>query len=91
VLAALGDITPYGIEMVHELAGGGQNLQDHLDFIQGYKTRDRDNFGIGVRAGFNLLKHMLTWRKTGTGMIATPFAEGGAFLKTAPDLDRPID
>ncbi len=83
------DITPHGIEMVHELAGVGQNLQDHLDFIQGYKSRDRDNFGIGVRASFNLLKHILTWRKTGKGMIATPFAEGGAFLKTSPDLDRP--
>lgn len=36
-----------------------------------------------------LLKHINQWRKTGTGMIATPFAEGAAFLKTALDLDRP--
>lgn len=26
------DITPHGIEMMHELPGVGQNLQDHLDF-----------------------------------------------------------
>jgi len=83
------DITLHGIDMVHELAGVGQNLQDHLDFIQGYKSRDRDNFGIGLRASANLLKHILRWRKDGTGMVATPFAEGGAFLKSSADLGRP--
>ena len=36
-----------------------------------------------------LVKHLLRWRKTGVSMAATPFAEGAAFLKTSPDLDRP--
>jgi choline dehydrogenase-like flavoprotein len=83
------DITPHGIEMVHELPGVGQNLQDHLDFILAYKTRDLDNFGLSLRGGVNLLGHINVWRKNGTGMLATPFAEGGAFLKTSPDLERP--
>lgn len=83
------DIAPHGIEMVHELAGVGQNLQDHLDFTLGYKTRDTDNFGIGLRGTVNLVKHALDWRKTGKGMLASPFAEGAAFLKTDPNLDRP--
>ena len=83
------DIVPYGINMVHELPGVGQNLQDHLDFTLAYKSKDRDNFGISLPGGVSLLKHISKWRKTGRGMIATPFAEGAAFLKTAPDLDRP--
>ena len=83
------DITPHGIQMVHELPGVGQNLQDHLDFVLGYKSADKDNFGIGLTASVNLLKHMAAWRKDGTGMLATPFAEGGAFFKTDPNLDRP--
>lgn len=29
------------------------------------------------------------WRRNGTGMIATPYAEGGAFLKSDPAVDRP--
>ncbi len=82
-------ITPHGIEMVHELPGVGQNLQDHLDFILAYKSKDKDNFGIGPSATLNLIKQILQWRKDGTGMIATPFAEGAGFLKTDPDLDRP--
>lgn len=83
------DITPHGIAMVHPLPGVGANLQDHLDFTLTWKTRDRDNFGISAVAGLNLIKHLLRWRKDGGGMLATPFAEGAAFLKTDPALDRP--
>jgi choline dehydrogenase-like flavoprotein len=82
------DITPHGIGMVHELPGVGQNLQDHLDFTLAYKSKDRDNFGISLLGSVNLLKHINDWRKTGKGMLATPFAEGAAFLKTDPTLER---
>ena len=83
------DITHHGIEMVHELPGLGQNLQDHLDFILAWKTKDTDNFGIGLTGTVNLTKHLLSWYKNGSGMIATPFAEGAGFLKSEPALDRP--
>lgn len=83
------DITHNGIKMVHELPGVGQNLQDHLDFILAWKSKDTDNFGIGVRGSINLLGHILSWRKNGTGMLASPFAEGAAFLKTDPSLAIP--
>ncbi|ATG45268.1 alcohol dehydrogenase AlkJ [Phaeobacter piscinae] len=82
------DIRPHGIDMVHELPGVGQNLQDHLDFTLAYKSRDRDNFGISLPGSVSLLRHIWNWRKTGRGMIATPFAEGAAFLKTDPNEKR---
>ena len=83
------DLQPHGIEVRHDLPGVGQNLQDHLDFPLAYKTRDKDNFGISLAAGAKLLREVLEWRRTGRSMIATPFAEGAAFLKTMPELDRP--
>jgi choline dehydrogenase-like flavoprotein len=83
------DITPHGIEMVHDLPGVGQNLQDHIDMILGYKSKDTDNFGLGIRGTLQLFRHILRWRKTGKGMVASPMAEGAAFLKTAPNLPRP--
>jgi len=83
------DIVHHGIDMVHELPGVGQNLQDHLDFILAYKSKDTDTLGIGVQASFGMVKHMLKWRKDGTGLVASPMAEGAAFLKTEPALDRP--
>lgn len=83
------DITHHGIRMVHELPGVGQNLQDHLDFILSFKTKDTDNFGIGISAAAKMPGHIAQWRRDGTGMIATPFAEGAAFFKSGPSVDRP--
>lgn len=83
------DITHHGIRMVHELSGVGQNLQDHLDFILAFKTKDNDNFGIGAVGAARLAHHIGQWRKDGTGMIATPFAEGAAFFKSDPVIERP--
>lgn len=83
------DIEHHGIEMVHELPGVGQNLQDHLDFVLAYKSKETDLFGITVRAGINMLKHIFKWRRTGNGMVATPFSEGAGFLKTDKTLDKP--
>lgn len=82
------EIGKHAIDMVHELPGVGQNLQDHLDFTLAYKTKDKDNFGIGLSATANLIGHILKWRKDGSGMVATPFAEGGAFFKSDPSVDR---
>ena len=83
------DITPHGIAMVHALPGVGQNLQDHLDVILGWKSPDPDMFGFSLRQSFRLLRHIRRWRRDGASMIATPFAEALAFLKTAPDAPRP--
>lgn len=83
------ELRRHGIDVVHDSPNVGQNLSDHLDFTLSYKTPDPDNFGIGLRPALTLLKQALQWRKDGTGMIATPFAEGAGFLKTDPDLARP--
>ena len=83
------DITKHGIEMVHELSGVGQNLQDHIDFILAYKTKDTDNIGLGIRATFKLIGEILKWRKDGNSMVASTIAEAGSFFKTDPSLDRP--
>lgn len=83
------EIRRHGIRPVVDLPGVGQNLQDHLDFTQAWTTKDTDNFGIGLSAGLKLVGEILKWRRDGTGMIATPFAEGAAFLKTLPDLPLP--
>ncbi len=83
------DITPHGIDMVHELPGVGQNLQDHLDFILSYKTKDTDTLGLGLRASVKLLRETFKWRKDGNSMIASSMAEAGSFFKSDPSIDRP--
>ena len=83
------DITRHGVEMAHELPGVGQNLQDHIDLGLAFTTKDTDNFGISLAGAFALARHIAQWRRDGTGLIATPFAEGGAFVKSSPAADRP--
>ncbi|AZO03230.1 GMC family oxidoreductase N-terminal domain-containing protein [Mesorhizobium sp. M2A.F.Ca.ET.043.02.1.1] len=83
------ELAAHGIPLVHELPGVGRNLQDHLDFILAWKSRQTDLMGIGPSGMPGLIRHMLRWRRDGTGMIATPYAEGGAFLKSDPAIERP--
>jgi choline dehydrogenase-like flavoprotein len=83
------DLQRHGVRVVHVLPGVGQNLRDHIDFILAFRSKDADAFGIGAAGAVGLVKHILQWRKDGTGMMATPYAEGGAFLKTDPALPRP--
>jgi choline dehydrogenase-like flavoprotein len=83
------ELARHGIALRHALPGVGQNLQDHTDFILSYTSKDTELFGIGAVAGLKLLKAIFEWRKRGTGLVATPFAEGGAFVKSSPGLRRP--
>lgn len=92
MLSGIGDpveLARHGIALRHALPGVGQNLQDHTDFILSYTSKDTELFGIGPVAGLKLLKAIFEWRKRGTGLVATPFAEGGAFVKSSPELRRP--
>ena len=83
------ELAAQGIEVVHDLPGVGQNLQDHLDYILSYHSKRDDVVGLGPKGLLDLARAGLRWRKDGTGLFASPFAEGGAFLKSAPDVDRP--
>jgi len=83
------ELAKHNIDLVHDLPGVGQNLQDHLDFTLLYKSHTKDLIGLGFSAAVSMIKHILQWRKDGTGLVATPFAEGMAFLKTDESLARP--
>lgn len=82
-------LAEHGIDPVLDLPGVGQNLQDHLDLTLACKSRDTDNFGLGLTAALKMPGHIWRWLRDGRSMLASPFAEGAAFLKTDPALDRP--
>ncbi|MBI3525602.1 MAG: choline dehydrogenase [Betaproteobacteria bacterium] len=84
-----GELARHGIPVVHELPGVGQNLQDHLDFILSYSSKDTDMFGIGPGALIKQIGEYRQWRRDGAGLLATPFAEGGAFVRSDATVDRP--
>ncbi len=92
MLSGIGDpaeLQRHGIEVRHALPGVGKNLQDHLDFILSYKSKDSDVVGLGPMGALRMTRAILEWRKTGKGMAASPLAEGGAFFRSSPALARP--
>ena len=83
------ELAAHGLDVVHESPGVGQNLQDHLDYIISYYSKRDDVVGLGPKGLQNLARAGLRWRKDGSGLFASPYAEGGAFLKSEPGLTRP--
>jgi len=79
-----------GIAVIHDLPGVGQNLQDHIDYVQTFKVASKeDTFGVSVRGGVNMMKSMLEWKSNRTGKITSTLAESGAFFSTEDNLVAP--
>ena len=81
-------LRPLGVEMVHDLPGVGENLQDHLEvyiqyaslqpvsIVEGLKWRNRPLVG-------------LEWLFRRTGTAASNHFEGGGFCRSNEDVDWP--
>src|SRR3974390_2347221 len=92
MLSGIGDgneLRKLGIEVVRHLPGVGRNLQDHPDFVFGYKAPSLDLLGLSAAGFMRLAREFLRYRRERRGMITTNFAEAGGFLKTVPGLSIP--
>jgi choline dehydrogenase len=75
------DLKALGIEVVSDLPGVGQNLQDHLASGVMYHSKQPVTLVDAQKPG-NVLNYLL-FKK---GPLTSNVAEGVAFLKTKPDL-----
>lgn len=78
-----------GVEVVHDLPGVGENLQDHLDYVHATRSIDADTVGLTPSGLLTIGREMLRWRKDGTGLCASPVAEVGAFFRSSPEVAIP--
>lgn len=83
------ELADHGIELVEDRPEVGRNLQDHPDFTVNYRTASAESLGYGLRGGWTLMREMIRWKRTGEGLVASPAAEAGAFLKSDPALEAP--
>jgi choline dehydrogenase len=68
----------------------GQNLQDHIDYVQTYLAPSRtQTFGVSLRGTARMTSAVFEWRRQRTGPITSPFAESGAFFRSSPDVTMP--
>ncbi|MGH8445691.1 MAG: GMC family oxidoreductase [Solimonas sp.] len=92
MLSGVGDadeLKRHGIPLVQHLPGVGQNLQDHPDFVFGYRSTRRYAIGFTLPGLWQMIREFFRYRRSGRGTFASNFAEGGGFLKTKPELPAP--
>lgn len=79
-----------GIHVLSDRAAVGADLQDHVDYILSYEADDREDLMGGSPAFlWRMAKALFEFRKHGTGLMTTPFAEAGGFWKIRPDAPAP--
>jgi len=84
------ELQKHGIEVVHELPGVGQNLQDHITTVLIYKTRRSDTtLGFSLKGAWNVIRAINEWKNKRTGWISTNVAESQAFISTENNPDYP--
>ncbi len=77
-----------GIEVLHELPGVGENLQDHLSCAVSCRLSKRLGYNHRVQ-GLPLIWEMLRYMTTKKGAMAIAPAHIGAFIKSRPELETP--
>ena len=79
-----------GIPVVHDLPGVGENLHDHIDHIQSYRTRAvNETFGVSISGSPRMARAIPEWMRHRTGPITSNFAEAGAFVRSSPEVAVP--
>jgi choline dehydrogenase len=77
-----------GVTPVHELKGVGQNLQDHLDVLMNWRSKNLLT-GYSATKGLKQLAVGIEYMLRGTGLGRQQFLESGAFLSSREGLERP--
>jgi len=77
-----------GVDVVQDLPGVGQNLQEHPNLLNIYRMKDK----IGLTPHLRLDRAtiaVLRWALFGDGPFATAGTMANIFLRTRPELERP--
>ncbi|MBL8359979.1 MAG: FAD-dependent oxidoreductase [Rubrivivax sp.] len=92
MVSGIGDpraLRAHGIEPLHVLPGVGHNLQDHVDFVFLHASGDTSLAGVSLRGLLRLPGELLRWSRQRRGLLSTPFAECGGFLRLSPRSAAP--
>jgi choline dehydrogenase len=77
-----------GIEVAQDLPGVGQNLQEHPNLLNIYRTRGKLGLTDHLRVDRATIA-VLRWALLGDGPFATAGTSANLFLRSEPGLDRP--
>ena len=87
-IGAGAELSAHGIGVVHDLAGVGKNLQDHLQARPVYKTNS-STINSETRHPLQYVGIAMQYALRRSGPMAMAASLGTAFLKTRPELETP--
>jgi choline dehydrogenase len=77
-----------GVELVHELGGVGENLQDHYISRLSWRLKNVESLNQLTR-GLPLVREVIKYFALGKGALTMPAGIMAGFVKSRPDLDEP--
>ncbi|WP_418129012.1 choline dehydrogenase [Variovorax sp. 375MFSha3.1] len=81
----------FGIPVVQELPGVGENLQDHLQIRLGYECTKPVTTNDQLNSWFGQMGMGLEWLLHRTGPLAVGINQGGCFMRALTDAEgRPV-
>jgi choline dehydrogenase len=84
------DLRKLGVDVVADLPGVGQNLQDHLEvYVQQACTQPITLYSAQWKFPHNMVRIGLQWFFTQTGEGATAHLESGGFIRSRPGVPHP--
>jgi choline dehydrogenase len=79
----------HGIDVVHDLPGVGQNLQDHLQFRLMFRVSKPITTNDDLRSLAGQARIGLKWLMNGTGPLGIGINQGGLFTRILPGSQTP--
>ena len=83
------DLEKVGVDVVHDLPGVGENLQDHIDVIVNTRVKSFKGIGVSIPYVFKAVVQLFKYLFKKTGHVATTGAEAGGFIKSDSSLEDP--
>ena len=77
-----------GVDVMHDLPGVGENLQDHYISRLSWKLKGVESLNR-ITKGLPLVREVIKYIALGKGALTMPAGIIGGFVKSRPDLDEP--
>jgi choline dehydrogenase len=79
----------WGIPVLADLPGVGQNLQDHPTVFVSHGNPSGESYALSARSWPRMLASPFRYLFNRKGMLSSNAAEAGGFFRSLPGLDRP--
>jgi choline dehydrogenase-like flavoprotein len=83
------ELEKHGIDVVVDLPGVGQNLQEHVDMVIGTQSRIGDTLSRTLKGMAQAVMGLIQYNLGRTGSISKPVVESGGFIKSSDQVATP--